>query len=490
MADGQGRPIAGATVQPGFVHHKDGSIRGGAQSGVAPLTATDDLGEFLITSPNPFALMDIKVEAKGFARKMLTCLTSGTTRHDLTLTKGTGVTGRIVVNGQALAGVAVGIVSTDRARSFVGNNEAGTDAGGRFAFVNLPPNIEYMLYGIMRTLKTFGAITPIRLRTGSDGARFDAGDLMVVPGHRLAGRVMLDDGQPIPAGSRVAVGLEETWDTLEVELDKDGSFETSGIPSGLIRVVLRVPGYRVSCKNVSLDVLNPNRLIGTVDDDISNLVIFMEKGAMIDRHYDSLREGWPPKQPLRGMASETDRAPSWRISGRVTDAKNGEPVPTFLVTPGNNFRRRTGFAYGDKAQGINGAYAVELSKRFSQPILKIEASGYLTVALTPPQDDRSSFDIALQPGSGPSGTVLLPDGQPAANVTVGLVCGGDHAAGIRGGKVQISHGRHLVQTTDGDGAFSFLPELEMQSVIAASPDGFKLVSLTELAVNPRITLEP
>jgi peroxiredoxin len=139
---------------------------------------------------------------------------------------------------------------------------------------------------------------------------------------------------------------------------------------------------------------------------------------------------------------------------------------------------------------MDGVYTVGLSKRFSQPVLKVVASGYLPVALTPPQEDRTDFAIALQSGQGPSGIVLLPDGKPAANVTVALSCAGHQGVCIRGGQVRISHAQHLVQTTDSGGAFSFLPELEMQTVVAASPDGFKLVSLPDLAANPKILLEP
>jgi hypothetical protein len=59
----------------------------------------------------------------------------------------------------------------------------------------------------------------------------------------------------------------------------------------------------------------------------------------------------------------------------VTDAKTGRPVPTFLVTPGNRSFQGPGFDYRDQAQGIDGVYTVDLSKRFSQPVLKIEANG-------------------------------------------------------------------------------------------------------------------
>jgi hypothetical protein len=284
VVDGQGRPIVGATVQHRLIIFKDGTVRGGCSPGTEQQMITDQSGDFMITLDKPVASIDVKVEAKGFAQKIFTGLTSGTLRYDLTMTEGAAVKGRVICNGQPLASVSVGVAAIHRGQDTQGNYEAATDADGRFAFSNLPPNIEYLLYGIMRTLQSFGALPPLQLWTGGDGSQSDTGDLMIVPAHRLAGRIILDDGQPIPPKTRLFVGLHGAWDPLEPEVDKDGSFETTGIPSGLIRVSLRVPGYRVSRKNDSQDVLNPNCLVGSVSDDLTNLVILMEKGAMLGRN--------------------------------------------------------------------------------------------------------------------------------------------------------------------------------------------------------------
>jgi len=266
VVDSQGRPIAGATVESFGIHTKDGAGHWGSLPGVDPLAVTDDRGVFLITSLKPFAALDVKVEARGFARKSFTELRSGTTRHDLTMTEGAMVSGRIIWHGKPLPGVSVGIASTDRSMEhFTGHFEVGTDSDGRFAFINLPPHVQYNLYGIMQTLQNYGAVVSSQVSTEGDGSKVDAGDLVVDPAHRLAGRVVLDDGKPFPAKTRLLVSLEAAWDSLHIELDQDGHFDTTGIPSGVVSLSVRVPGYRVSAKNASLDTLNPFMLSGRVN---------------------------------------------------------------------------------------------------------------------------------------------------------------------------------------------------------------------------------
>jgi beta-lactamase regulating signal transducer with metallopeptidase domain/uncharacterized GH25 family protein/cytochrome oxidase Cu insertion factor (SCO1/SenC/PrrC family) len=495
VVDTNGAPIAGAEIEAGGIRQKDGSATWVALEGVDPLAVSDEKGEFLITSVKPFASMDVNVEARGFARKTFTELRSGTTGHDLTMTEGATVSGRVTWNGKPLAGVSVGIVSTDRTAGHTTVHfEIGTDADGRFAFMNLPPNDQYNVYGIMQSLKNYGAVMPSQVSTSADGSKADAGDLVVVPAHRLAGGVVLDDSQPIPAKTRLLIGREDAWDSLQVDLDAEGHFDTKGIPSGLVDVGVRVPGYRISRKNASLDVLNPFRLLGRVDEDITNLIILLEKGPALEADYASPPGEWPPRQALRGTEGgrreEHVRPQSWTISGRVTDAKTGQPVPTFQVTPGNKLYGEITSDPRSGVAGSNGVYVVEVSKRFAKPVLKIIAEGYLPAAVTAPQENKTNFDLALEPGQGPAGVVLLPDGKAAANVTVALVCAGQQGIGIRDGKIESWRAKNLVRTTDAGGHFSFTPELQMECLAAASPDGFKLVSLAELAADPKTVLEP
>jgi beta-lactamase regulating signal transducer with metallopeptidase domain len=496
VVDSNGVAIAGAAVESDGIHHKDGSAQWGALGGVDPLAVTDERGEFVITSRDPFASLDVKVEARAFARKTFTELASGRTRHDLVVTDGASVSGRVTWNEKPLPGVSVGVVSVDRTpEQFTGNYEVGTDSNGRFTFVNLPPNVPYYLYGIMETVQKYGAAPATLVSTGGDGSSVDTGDLAVRPALRISGRVILDDGAPIPAKTRLLIGPMDAWDTQHIELDKDGRFAAEGMAPRVVSMSLHVPGYQLSRKNESLDRLN-FRLVGRLSADVTNMTILLEKGARKERDSgDFDAENRPEDRPLRGIeggpAQDEVRSEYWTVGGLVTDAKSGRPVANFSVTPGTKRYQRINFDTYNQATGSNGAYSVTLSKRFADPRLKIEADGYLPAAVTPPQGDTAHFDVKLEPGTGPSGMVLTAEGKPATNVTVGLISAGTQAITISGeGELQAGMRRGITTKTGDDGSFSFPPELEMQDVAAASPQGFKLVSISNLAANPKIVLEP
>lgn len=142
-----------------------------------------------------------------------------------------------------------------------------------------------------------------------------------------------------------------------------------------------------------------------------------------------------------------------------------------------------------RSQWVGGSYVVHLNKRFSLPVLKVEAEGYLPQLVKPPQEDRRGFDIQLQPGAGPSGTVWFPDERPAPHVSIALIRSGGHTL-VKDGRLQPLRHRELIRETDDRGHFAFTPELNIQWVVAASPKGFALVSLADFAVNSDLALQP
>jgi len=496
VVDPEGKPVVGAVVEAHGIRKKnDIGTMWGQLPGVDPLAVTDEQGEFLLTSKEMFESLDVRVEARAFAHKQFTKLASGTSRNTLTLAEGASVKGRVMRNGKGLAGVSVGMVGCDRGvESFTGNFDVGTDTDGRFIFVNLPPNTDYFIYGLMSTLKSYGAIRIQRVHAGNDGLTLDAGDLIVEPALRLAGQVVCADGEPVPAKTRLLVGREEAWDTLQIDLDKTGRFDTTGIPRETISLSARIPEYRISVRNPSLDTMNPFHLIGRMDQDVTNLIFLLEKGPELHSEFDSQvpESEWPRNRPLRGAEAVPDRSSEYVISGEVLDSQTKQPVSKFRVTPGNAQGpfSHTSWNKRNSTESTNGNYLIYIDKKYGQPVLKVEAEGYLPQKVTLLPASRTNLNLTLQKGTGPSGTLLLPDGNPAQGASLMLLCADSSQTGLRSdGTLQAFQNREMIQYTDPDGSFALSPELDMTTVVAATKEGFKMVSVQELATNSKVVLE-
>ena len=494
VVDQSGKPVEGAVVEMVGVETKAGGGSYGALPGIDPLAVTDEKGEFLITAKKPFEMMDVKVSARTFADKPFKQLPSGK-MNELVMTEGAALTGRVLCDGKPLAGVSVGVSAVDRtAGNYLGHFEVGTGSRGNFMFANLPPGADFQIYTLMSTMKSFGAVPPRQIYTGKDGETTDVGDLTARPAHRLAGRVVLADGEALPSKVRLLVSREGAWDSMQITLDGDGNFDTTGVPDELVSLSARVKGYHVAARNLSVDQLNPFELIGRVDHDITNLVFMLEKGPdpqpdyqHMDPEYNEIRQ-----RPLRGAEGVMEHSRDWTVSGHVIDAQTKQPLQNFRVTPGQADQfNQAAWSTLRAVDGSNGIYSVYVSKRTAQPMLKVEADGYLPAGREIPAEDASNVDFVLEHGSGPAGTVVTPDGKPATGATVVLLNGEMNQAGINAGGELTAYGnRSATHTTDANGNFSFKPILGMKALAAGSQGGLVIVSAESLATNQTITLRP
>ena len=101
VVDTDGKPVLGAVVESHGVRRKDDSgTMWGQLPGVDPLAVTDESGEFLLTAIDPFVSLDVRVQARTFANKQFSNLTSGTAQHTLKMTEGVTVKGRAVYQGK------------------------------------------------------------------------------------------------------------------------------------------------------------------------------------------------------------------------------------------------------------------------------------------------------------------------------------------------------------------------------------------------------
>ncbi|MDA1274036.1 MAG: carboxypeptidase-like regulatory domain-containing protein [Verrucomicrobia bacterium] len=166
------------------------------------------------------------------------------------------------------------------------------------------PNAVVFVYGLMDSVRPYGALPEKRIRLRADGSILDVGELSPVPGNRIVGEVILSDGEPIPFGTKVVLSRDGAWDSTAVDIDPSGQFNMSGIPEGSVTVSVRVPNYRFSEKNKSLDRLNGGSLVGQIAHDIIGLKILLEPGQFVHPDFRILKDFEPSMQPrdepLRG----------------------------------------------------------------------------------------------------------------------------------------------------------------------------------------------
>jgi len=307
VIDQKGKAVVGAEIVP-YSMKTDQGTRYGDLQGVDPVAVTNRRGEFVITSNTPDAVVSVKVRARNQATLKRRELAFGDVEHEIRLDAGVSVSGQVLHAGKPVAGVEVGLAQTSRGSdTFVGPYTIGTNQDGFFAFVNVKPDDEYYLYGIMASLQPLGGVPARKIRVAGAGSRTHLTPLQVEPAQRLAGRIVLSDGGVLPAGTRLLVSRADAWDSKVQEIESDGRFEVTGLPTGPYQVGLSVEGYFLSLTNRSLDLMNQLSLVGHVDHDIEDLVIELQPGVMppVDREAQlkanprMLRD-----QPLRGAEPE------------------------------------------------------------------------------------------------------------------------------------------------------------------------------------------
>jgi hypothetical protein len=160
------------------------------------------------------------------------------------------------------------------------------------------------------------------VKTGDESTRIDLGDLNLVKGYTIAGRVQTADGQPtsvaaftlartvltpptdhVPTrqeeSNRSFYGLEHSFDEWRADPGMDGRFTFTGVPGETVSIFLMLrPFDMLSPQNVSSDGKG-FRLLGTVVSNKTDLVIELEphNGQVFPRarDYEALSH-----RPLQG----------------------------------------------------------------------------------------------------------------------------------------------------------------------------------------------
>jgi uncharacterized GH25 family protein len=289
-----GEPIPRAVVSFEFFFGKEANC-GGQCDGVDLVAVTDRDGRFVIGAEKQFDWMTVQVETPGYARRKFFQLSSEK-NHELKMTEGATVTGRAVKDSKPMAGIGIGLVSVDKSDNFTGNYDTFTDDEGNFHFFNVPPYQMYFVYSLLEKSAGDFVVPATRIRVAADGSIKDVGDLPLLKGAHLKGKIQLSDGKPFPPNLQVTLGRNGAWDWKLVSVAADGTFETTGVPAEEYSLGVRVPGYTISGKNKSLDRLNGGSLVGRIDGDLF-VTVLMDPGQFQQPDFRALGNFGPHLQP-------------------------------------------------------------------------------------------------------------------------------------------------------------------------------------------------
>jgi peroxiredoxin len=182
-----------------------------------------------------------------------------------------------------------------------------------------------------------------------------------------------------------------------------------------------------------------------------------------------------------------------QVAGRVLDAETGRPLPAFALTQGTLDRDRTSFDWAEQTrqQMTGGVFTLNLTRDKRPPAVLIEAEDYLPQSSGPIRALSTNMTFLLKKGSGPSGVLLTPAGQPAAGRTVYFSRLKDLIV-LQGPKLtpKKMSNRDLSTVTDQSGRFSFAPDLDAFAIVAAEDEGFANVRVEDLQTAPQVRLQP
>ena len=184
--------------------------------------------------------------------------------------------------------------------------------------------------------------------------------------------------------------------------------------------------------------------------------------------------------------------PELVISGRVTDAETGRLLPNSHLVPGrwSKGRGEIDWSENDRIELMGGQYRVRMGDAGDGALIRIEAPGYkpaVSRAFQPNQGSQT-FDFALKRTPGLSGTVLLPDGKPAALAEV-AVATRQTPVSLNSGRFE--RGRNFSTVATGpDGRFTLPPLANEFVLVAVSDAGYGDASSDEFAKSSRLVLQP
>ncbi len=468
VRDEKGQPIAGAEINAGLGFYGDLAGRETPREqfgfrGYVPVAHSDRNGYWTaaVIPPNDRVSFELRALHPEFAPTGITWwdpTQDPTTVPDFAeiskqvhllwsrqlvtrMNRGTTVSGRVTDEaGNPIAGAQ--IVHAPLAAGDGSEITTTTDASGRFSVAKLGGI--YFDFAVTapgfapqyRELMLSNEIAPMEIRLG--------------PGALLRLRLVDEQGAPVPDAT---VGLEN-WGRRpsklkwQAESDPDGRIEWNAAPA-----------------DSELELY-------AVKDDwcYTRSVVLKADGT---EHEIRMR---------RGLT----------VTGRVTDAKTGQPVEHVKACPGYGDGDFT-WKRMDMHPSDGGTYVVRFEETRLPWRVRVEADGYAPFTSDPlPPDFSGGLDVVLRPTDASNsvhGVVLGPDGRPAAAAEVTLLTL-DHNIKLEGFHLRSQANPRLVQLTGADGEFAFDADPRAHTVVAANSTGFARLRVRDFTRAVTIQLQP
>ena len=185
--------------------------------------------------------------------------------------------------------------------------------------------------------------------------------------------------------------------------------------------------------------------------------------------------------------------PELVITGRVTDAHTGQPLPRFRLIRGQKYagRTETDWAVNEAVEITGDRYTIRFSEPWGVFFARVEAPGYQPAESRAFQSTERdpTFDFALVRGGEPlSGVVLLPDGKPAVGAEI-VVDTRELGYLMQAGKLDRRANVPMVTAGPG-GRFTLTRPGDKFLLMAISDAGYADASPDEFARSRKLVLQP
>ena len=283
----------------------------------------------------------------------------------------------------------------------------------------------------------------------------------VKQGRTYRGRIVDAEGDPM-AGVRVGtdrweLGKEQRWMSRLSTTDAQGMFALTNLPEGQIQLDFGKKGSLGFSKTLPEDVSQVDELV------MYDIPVFT--GSVVDA---DTNEPVADFEIVNGIRRDDERSLDWsrHHSSSVTNA---------------------GGAFSHRWAGYGISYPTSAAA-----CIKIEAKGYLPSdpALLELGQTCASLTVRMKKGTPVTGTILQPDGSPAAKAQVALVRKGEKAFVDRDqfSAESFAYQAEITTTADADGRFEIPPTREEGLLVAVHRSGYARVQSTQFTIGSSIRL--